>query len=176
MKKIIVLVSVLAVAVLAFGVVSPALAAGSQRGGPGNGDPAGMGMSGSGRRGGFGDSDGIPLNRNIQVDGQLEDVIHENLAEALGISLPEMEDLLASGETVSDIAISLGYDLNEFRELMDLARIDALSEAVELGTLNQEQADWLASRWTGKSGSQFGSSGSQYGGSGNQYGGNCPLD
>jgi hypothetical protein len=56
---------------------------------------------------------------------------------------------LAAGESIYDIAISLGFDAVSFSEIMTQVRIDALAQAVDLGLLTQDQADWLASRGFG---------------------------
>ena len=149
MKKIILVVSMLVAAVMAFTLVSPALAAGSQQGGPGNGHPDGWGRSDSPRQYMRGDGDRLNLDLNIQMDGILEDIIHQNLADALGMSLDEFERLIDEGQTLAEIAVSQGFDLTEIRELMVQARADALAEAVDQGSLSQDQADWLASRGFG---------------------------
>jgi len=151
MKKTILVVSMLVAAVMVFTAVSPALAAGPQQGGPGNGHPNGWGRSDSPRQNMSGDGDRLYLNQDIHMDGMLADIIHQNLADALGISLDEIDSLVGDGQTLAEIAVSQGFDLTEFKDLMIQARVDALAEAVELGSLTQEQADWLASRGFGGS-------------------------
>ena len=131
------------------------MAAESFQGGPGNGDSEGLGLKGNHHQGEFGTGTGVPvnqnlkLNQNIAMDGLLDDIIHENLAIALDITPAEMADRLAAGESVYEIAISLGFDAASFSEIMIQVRIDALAQAVELELLTQEQADWLASRGFG---------------------------
>ena len=131
------------------------MAAESFQGGPGNGDSEGLGLKGNHHQGEFGTGTGVPvnqnlkLNQNIAMDGLLDDIIHENLAIELGITPAEMADRLAAGESVFDIAISLGFDAGSFSEIMTQVRIDALAQAVDLELLTQDQADWLASRGFG---------------------------
>jgi hypothetical protein len=155
MKKTMFVLSVLAISVLALSFASPAMAAESFQGGPGNGDAERLGLKGNHHQGEFGTGTGVPANQNLELkqniamDGLLEDTIHENLAIELGITPVEMADRLAAGESVYEIAISLGFDAGSFREIMILARIDALTQAVDLGLLTQEQADWMASRGFG---------------------------
>lgn len=155
MKKTMFVLSVLAISVLALSFASPAMAAESFQGGPGNGGAEGLGLKGNHYQGKFGTGTGVPANRrlelkqNIAMDGLLEDTIHENLAIELGIAPAEMADRLAAGESVYEIAISLGFDPGSFREIMIQVRIDALTQAVDLGLLTQEQADWIASRGFG---------------------------
>jgi hypothetical protein len=155
MKKILLVVSVLTAAVVALSVASPAMASEPFKGGPKNGDPEALGLRRNAYLGELGTGTGIPVNQNnsinqeIALDGLLDEFIHENLAENLGISYEVMAERLASGESLYDIAISLGFDAASFSELMADARADALVLAVNLGLLTQEQADWVGSRGFG---------------------------
>ena len=151
MKKISLAVSILVVTVLAFAVVSPAMAADPQQGGPKNGDPDALGLKANSYMGELGTGTGIPVNQNLSInmeiamDGLLDTYIHENLAAGLGISSEVLADRIAAGESIYDIAISLGFDAASFSALMADARSVALVQAVDLGLLTQEQADWMAS-------------------------------
>ena len=155
MKKTILAVSLLVVTVLAFSVVSPAMASESLKGGPKNGDPETLGLRSNSYMGELGTGTGIPVNQNLSInqeiamDGLLDDIIHENLASELGISPEVLAERIAAGESIYDIAISLGFDAASFSALMADARADALVQAVDLGLLTQEQADWVASRGFG---------------------------
>ena len=155
MKKTMFVLSVLAISVLALSFASPAMAAESFQGGPGNGDAEKLGLKGNNHQGEIGTGTGVPVKQNLSVeqniamDGLLDDIIHENLAIALDITPTEMADRLAAGESVYDIAISLGYDAGTFSEMMIGVRIDALTQAVDLGLLTEEQAEWMASRGFG---------------------------
>ncbi len=155
MKKTMLVLSVLAISVLALSFASPAMAAESFQGGPGNGDAEGLGLKGNHYQGELGMGTGVPVNQNLELkqnialDGLLDDIIHENLAVELGITSTEMADRMAAGESVFEIAISLGFDAASFSEIMTQVRIDALTQAVDLGLLTQDQADWLASRGFG---------------------------
>jgi hypothetical protein len=155
MKKTMLVLSVLAITVVALSFASLALAAESFKGGPGNGDAEGLGLKGNHHQGEFGTGTGVPANQNLELkqniamDGLLDDIIHENLAIELGITPAEMADRLAAGESVFDIALSLGFDAGSFSEIMTRVRIDALTQAVDLELLTQEQAYWLASRGFG---------------------------
>lgn len=155
MKKTMLVLSVLAISVLALSFASPAMAAESFKGGPGNGDAEGLGLKGNHHQGELGTGTGVPvnqnlkLNQNIAMEGLLDDIIHENLAIELGITPADMAARLADGESVFDIALSMGYDAGSFSEIMTQVRIDALAQAVELELLTQDQADWLASRGFG---------------------------
>ena len=151
MKKMILAVSVLVVAVLALGSVTSAMAAGPSQGGPKNGNTESRGMMQDENRQDFLRGEGVPVNRNlyltreINLDGLLSDLIHEELALALELDPSVLADRLENGETILDIAFSLGFEGEAVEELMTDVRIAALSEAVELGLITQEQSDWMAS-------------------------------
>jgi hypothetical protein len=144
MKKTFLVFTILGIAVLAFGVTSPALAAAPLRGGPGNG--GGAGGNGNGHQGALGMGTGVPVKQNIALDGVLFDLIHDNLVDALGILPAELVDRLEAGETISQIGLSLGFDMDTISEILTQARADALIQAVDDGLITQEQADWWASR------------------------------
>jgi ribosomal protein S20 len=64
----------------------------------------------------------------------------EWLAEQLGMTADELQAELEAGKTIAELAEEKGVDL-------DAARIEAMKEriqqAVEDGTITQEQADWM---------------------------------
>ena len=147
MKKTFFVFTILGIAVLALGITSPALAAAPLRGGPGNGGGAGgNGSGGNGHQGALGTGTGVPIEQNIALDGVLSDLIHANLATALGISDTELAARLEAGETISQIGLSLGFDLDTINETLTQARIAAMAQGVETGLITQKQADWWASR------------------------------
>ncbi len=115
---------------------------------PGNG--AGMGGNGgnggNGRGGSNGTGTGVPLEMNINLDGAIDDIMAQMIADALGISVEELQAREAAGETLVEIGVSLGFDADEVIAIHDQARADALAEAVASGLITQEQADWLLSR------------------------------
>ena len=131
-KKVVLLVTVLSITLLSFSAVSPVFASELYRGGPGNGGANDTGT-------------GIPLDQSINLDGMLEDLIHANLADALDIEVDDLTARLDAGETFSSIALSLGFDSVEIRDMIVAARADALAQAVADGLLTQEQVDWMAS-------------------------------
>jgi hypothetical protein len=142
-KKVIFLVTVLSLLALSFSSVVSAFAAEPLRGGPaGRGGASG----GNGNQGSLGTGTGVPVQQNINLSGTLDVYIHTYLADALGISPDELTARLDSGETFSQIALSLGFDLDTTSTLLQDARSAALASAVADGLITQEQADWLASR------------------------------
>lgn len=147
MKTLFTILVILGIAVLAFSEVTPAYAAEALRGGPGNGGGGGGNSGGgNGHQGELGTGTGVPVQQNINLDGVLEDYLHASLAEALGITVEELSARLDAGETFSQIALELGFDLTVVNDMLTQARLDALTQAVADGLITQEQADWLASR------------------------------
>jgi len=147
MKKVLLTVTILGIAILSVAAVSPAQAAEPLRIGPDNDASLGTGDS-NGNQGTLGTGTGIPVEQNINLDGALEDLIHANLADLLDIPLDVLNARLDAGETITEIALSLGFDSGTISDILALARADALAQAVVLGLITQEQADWLASRGT----------------------------
>ena len=139
-KKALLTALLLGVAILTLSVASPTFAADPTRGGPGGSDSPG---GGNGRQGTTGTDTGIPVEANINLDGILGDSIHASLAEELGITTEELAACMDAGETISQIALELGFDPTT---ILVQARADALDQAVADGLITQEQADWLASR------------------------------
>ncbi len=137
----------LSITLLSFSVVSPVFASELFQGGPGNGGKEidRENLIGNGNQGAYGTGTGIPLDQSINLDGILEDLIHASLADALGIEISDLTARIDSGETISAIAFSLGFDSVEIRDMIVAARADAMAQAVADGLITQEQVDWMAS-------------------------------
>jgi hypothetical protein len=82
-------------------------------------------------------------SENFKID---QDVIHQELADLLGITVEEMESALDDGETLYSLATIYDVDFEELRAVLDEAHADALAQAVVDGTITQEQADWILER------------------------------
>ena len=106
---------------------------------PGTG--AGM-MNG---RGGRGTMQSAPAAQ----DGLLHDGMIAVYAEALYLSVEDLNTRLANGETMSQIASSAGLTADQFLSLMKDARNKAVDQAVSDGTMTQAQADWMKLRGAG---------------------------
>ncbi|MBT3390135.1 MAG: hypothetical protein HN413_06960 [Chloroflexi bacterium] len=158
MKKTLILVTVLALAAALFMGAAPVFAAELDKGGPGGsgGGAGGNGGGGNGQQGSAGTSTGIPLEQNINLDGALDELLHTNMATALGIDPTELAAHMDAGETFADVALSLGFDYTAISEMLAQARADALTQAVLDGTITQEQADWLASTGTNNPAASYG--------------------
>lgn len=144
MKNLTILVlAVFAVGIVAFGFAGDVQAEELTPVYPGNGGGNG-GNGGNGRGGSNGT--GVPLEMNINLDGAIDDIMAQQIADALGISAEDLKAREAGGETLVEIGLSLGFDADEVIAIHDQARTDALAEAVATGLLTQEEADWLLSR------------------------------
>ena len=70
--------------------------------------------------------------------GQLEPYMEAALAEGLGLTVEEVEALLASGETHYTIALKQGLNAEEFTAIFESARAEALAMAAKDGiVINQ---------------------------------------
>ena len=137
MNKIWKAVSFIGLLAMAFGATSIAYAqteSPQPYGNPGYGP--GM-MGGKGRYGGG------------MVDGGLglfHDALIESFADALGLTASQLETRLESGETMWQVAEAEGISREEFSVIMQDARSAALDQAVEDGTITQDQAEFMHSR------------------------------
>jgi anti-sigma28 factor (negative regulator of flagellin synthesis) len=68
------------------------------------------------------------------------------MAEALGLTPEEFFAELRAGKTPADVAEEQGVDLEALAESLQAARVEAIQQAVEDGTLTQEQADRMLNR------------------------------
>jgi hypothetical protein len=74
------------------------------------------------------------------------------LAQALGMTVEELQAAYDEGKSLSDLLSEKGLDAAAVRENLQAAREAALAQAVEDGVITQEQADELAERGAGKRG------------------------
>jgi len=140
MKKILIIGTLVIAAVLAFGAVGVAYA---QNATP---NQTGTGMMAGGRSGMMGQSG----------SGLLHDYMIAGFADAFGISVEDLQARIDAGETMHDVALSLGYTQESFTELMVTVRTDAINQALADGVITQEQADWMLSRLAQRAEAGFG--------------------
>jgi len=133
MKKNLLIIAVIGVAVLSLGMTSQAFAQ--------NPDPAFPSEGGRGNRSIGTDGASVPLEMNINLDGALEDYLHTYMADAIGIDPLELAD-----GNFEKIALDLGYELAEIREIVLQAHSDALAQALADGLITQEVYDWMSIR------------------------------
>jgi len=139
MKKLILVLTIVAVGIAAFSFVGDASAQTGSTQYTGKGGP-------NGTRGGYGNGTGVPIERNINLDGLLDDAMANYLAGKLKIKVEDLKAREAAGESLVEIGVSLGFDQQTILDLHEEARIAALTQAVVDGLISQEDADWLVSR------------------------------
>ena len=90
-------------------------------------------------------ADAILSGEGLRSLGPIVDkeVIETAVAGALGISVDELEAMKAEGKRLPQIAEELGVEMSAVQEAVQAARAAAIQQAVEDGTITQEQADWL---------------------------------
>ncbi|MEW6718292.1 MAG: hypothetical protein AB1345_12445 [Chloroflexota bacterium] len=77
----------------------------------------------------------------------LHEYMETALAEALGLTVEELESRKEAGETLWDIAQDLGLGAEELGDIMQKAREKALAQAVADGVITEEQAEWMLDRF-----------------------------
>jgi hypothetical protein len=140
MKKGLTILAVIFVLVAAAAVATPAFAQ--------EGDTPMYPRGGNGRGGNGGAGTGTYADP-VNLDGTLDDLIQANLADALGLTPAELAAREDAGETFTEIALAAGYSIAEAQDIQLQARLDALEQGVTDGLLTQDQADWMADRWSG---------------------------
>ena len=129
-------VSAVLVAVIVFAGVATALAQGPNQ--PGGYTPSGSNQA----QNGFGTGMGL-----MAVN---EDTMHAAIAEALHLSIEELEAAIAEGKTSYILAQELGIDFSDVQTATDAVHTAALQQAANEGRITQEQADWIGSRRGGQ--------------------------
>lgn len=168
MNKILLGLVVVVIVAIALGTAG-VVAAQSPTPVPGTGTGYGMG-AGRGNRGGMNNGGLGGVVAGTQ-DGLLHDEMIAAFAEKLEISVDDLNERLAAGETVADIAIAEGLTVEEFFAIRVEVRTQVLDQAVKDGLLTQEQVDWMKTRGAGN-GAGRGMRGNGQGRFGN---GECPY-
>ena len=96
-------------------------------------DPLGR-MHGGLGRGGFGPLDGVRWT------------MFDTTAEVLGLTPEELFAELHAGKSLAEVAEAQGVDTQALQDAMHAARVEAIQQAVEDGTLTQDQAERLLDR------------------------------
>lgn len=140
----------------------------------GQGGPMGgrMGRGGPGMMGDAGMMNGGGILGDLLADYRTQ--IHTKVAEALGLTLDELNTALAAGKTPATLAQEKGLDLTKVQAAALAAHEEALAQAVKDGKITQVQADALKTRLTegqimgamglGKMGGRHGRGGPMMGG------------
>ena len=106
----------------------------------------GPGMMGG--RGGYGMmGQGFFQARSADANaGPMHEYMVGAFAEAFGINAEDLNTRLSAGESMWQVAESLGYSTEDFTALKLEARAAALQQAVEAGIITPEQAEWMNQR------------------------------
>ena len=92
--------------------------------------------------------------------GWMHDYVEQALAAKLGLTEEQVEDELAAGKPMYQIALDNGIQQEALTDFMNGVHQDAFAAAVKDGVVTQEQADWMLQRMQSRGG----------------YGaGNCPM-
>ena len=142
MKKIIVISIVAILGILVFGFASLAFAQDTTPTQPVPANPNGQasGQMGGGRWG------GQRGGRMAPGAGLLHEQVIATLADAFSMMPETLQARLDNGETLWQVAETLGWTSEQLQTAMVEARSAALQQAVTDGLLTQEQADWMAQR------------------------------
>jgi hypothetical protein len=88
--------------------------------------------------------------------GWMHDYVEQALASKLGLTEAQVEDPLASGKTMYQIALDNGIKQEDLAGFMNDIHKDAFASAIKDGVMTQEQADWMLQRMQSRGGFGFG--------------------
>jgi Spy/CpxP family protein refolding chaperone len=94
--------------------------------------------------------------------GWMHEYVEQALAEKLGLTEEQVEEQLASGKTMYQIALDNGISEDEIAAFMTEIHTTAFDKAVADGVITREQADWMLQRMQSRWENGYGS-------------GNCPM-
>jgi hypothetical protein len=103
--------------------------------------------------GGMMNERGYRFNQN---EGLLHGYVISAFANAVGLTVDQVNNRLADGETLRDIAIAQGTAVADLPALANQVYKDALDQAVADGVLTQAQADNLVQKMNNNPGFGFG--------------------
>jgi hypothetical protein len=149
------------------GGTGPGFNQGGTRPGYGSGGMMGGSRSnvGPGYYGEYGFGPGMMGGSELGV-GFLHDYMLSAFAEAVGLTVDEVQTRFNNGETIRDIALAQGTAEADFPALLTQVRTAALDKAVADDSITQEQADLMLQRMSNYQGQGFGPG---------YDAGNCPM-
>jgi hypothetical protein len=141
MKKALLVSAVVAIALITLGVAGFVFA---QTETPPTPAYQGYGPGMMGGRGGY----GWMMGESDTEEPPMHELMVASYAKALGLSAEELEARLDNGETMWQVAQSLGLSEEQFAAKWQEAHREALTQAVSQGLITQSQADWMSQRMT----------------------------
>ena len=78
--------------------------------------------------------------------GWMHDYVEQALATKLGLTEKQVEDQLAAGKPMYQIALDNGIKQEDLANFMSEVHKDAFAQAVKDGVITQERADWMLQR------------------------------
>ncbi|HSA99414.1 MAG TPA: hypothetical protein VLE49_02105 [Anaerolineales bacterium] len=78
--------------------------------------------------------------------GPMHDYVEQALAAKLGLTEKQVEDQLAAGKPMYQIALDNGIKQENLATFMNEVHKDAFARAVKDGAITQQQADWMLQR------------------------------
>ena len=141
MKKFLLVGAIVAIGMITLGVAGYAFAQTQTTPTPAY---PGYGPGMMGGRGGY----GWMMGESATEEPPMHDIMVASYAKALGLSTEELETRLTNGETMWQVAQSLGLSEDEFAAKWQEAHSEAIAEAVSQWLITQSQADWMSQRMT----------------------------
>lgn len=86
---------------------------------------------------------GYGFGHGTGIMAEYADIMHEAVADLLGISESALEEAMGEGQSMFSLAAERGVDLDELREVMADARAEMLDSAVADGVISAERAEWM---------------------------------
>lgn len=80
---------------------------------------------------------------------EYHEIMEQALADALGLTLEELQAEFDAGKTLWEIADEQGVDFETLQEAMVTARAEMVSQALADGVITDEQAEWMLSHEPG---------------------------
>ena len=75
--------------------------------------------------------------------GWMHDYVEQALAAKLGLTEKQVEEQLAAGKPMYQIALDNGVKQEDLANFMNEVHQEAFARAVEAGVITQERADWM---------------------------------
>ena len=71
------------------------------------------------------------------------EVIKAAVADALGLTVEELEEAREAGMTIPEVAEEQGVEMDDVRTAAEAARVEMVQDAVDEGLITEEEAEWM---------------------------------